>query len=201
MINRLANSRLPKGVVVKDVLLADQKKLIDRSISLPKRTIECYYEQVIEGRFQSDKDINFNEILPLLYLSLSYQHKAYKDIKDISDKDHDDPFIFMSTIDDLIIQDPEHSILDPHLSHRTIEFLTRLYIQDGAGYKKYQPHQAYWLTYLENMSQMQHTPRLMRRCEALKSALMIDRGKSKDAKQVLEMLVQDYKESSEEEAE
>ena len=42
-----------------------------------------------------------NEIIPLQYLSLMYQNRAYKEIKEIED-DKEDPFVFMSCLDDLI---------------------------------------------------------------------------------------------------
>ena len=50
MIDLLKNStHLPKGQVVKDILgFGCDPKRIDGSISLPRRTLECYYERIVE---------------------------------------------------------------------------------------------------------------------------------------------------------
>jgi hypothetical protein len=45
IIDVLKNSMLPKGQIIKDILgfCCDISKRIDRSITLPRRTIEAYY--------------------------------------------------------------------------------------------------------------------------------------------------------------
>jgi hypothetical protein len=68
-------------MMIKDVLRYDGKK-IDPAISLPRRTLECLYEQGLEKRLELDRPNAMNEVLPICFLSLKYSYKHSKRVND-----------------------------------------------------------------------------------------------------------------------
>ena len=79
VIDLLKNSDLPKGHLIRDVFrygCQAVEKRLDPSLALPRRTLECYYQYITDGKLQFDTHTSLNEIQPLLYLSLRYQ-KSY----------------------------------------------------------------------------------------------------------------------------
>jgi hypothetical protein len=57
IIDLLKNSELPKGQIIRDVMYfgcQNVERRLDPSLALPKRTLECFYQQIAEGRLSFD---------------------------------------------------------------------------------------------------------------------------------------------------
>jgi hypothetical protein len=86
-------------VIIKDILkYGCEAKKIDPTVLLPRRTLESYYQQIVEGRAQLlNQDNTFNEVIPLLYLSLKYQYKHFVEqylAENKISEELEDPFTF-----------------------------------------------------------------------------------------------------------
>jgi hypothetical protein len=69
-------SELPKGKIIRDAMRYGYERKIDPTVSLPRRTLECYYSMMSDNLLEYNiSDHNFNEVQPLLFLSLKHSYK------------------------------------------------------------------------------------------------------------------------------
>ena len=134
----------------------------------------------MEGYLDFDKDSQFNEVLPLLYLSLKYQCQlAEKPLPEA-----------LTSLELFPTEDPELELLPHETAGPTVEFLARCLGQEGR-------RSDYWLDYLSEIAMSQETPRLMRRAETLRAAVLLDRRLIKESQEILEALLKDFEEGEE----
>ena len=78
-----------------------------------------------------DYQDNFDELKPLLWLSLNYttQHvmKEAEKEKEAGDKLIDPFIVHLHSLGDFMLKDPEHEYLQSNMHIKTVEFITRLY--------------------------------------------------------------------------
>jgi hypothetical protein len=63
VVNIMKDSELPKNKIIRDAMRYGYERKIDPTISLPRRTLECYYSMMIDNFLEYNiSDNNFDEV-------------------------------------------------------------------------------------------------------------------------------------------
>jgi len=146
---------LSQKLVVRDLIKFSGPGPIAKRLAgyrLPRNTLSSLYENLLLdrldflGAFESQLQLQLNEVMPLLFSSLKLVLAA-------------DPTTTLETmhlitqIDDFLSEDPQQKLLgSKHLPHiyKPVEMIARLYVSDSL---KYAREAEYWLEYAHRLAQ------------------------------------------------
>eukprot|EP00347_Sterkiella_histriomuscorum_P000130 403377056 len=150
-VDLLLNSGLPPNQLIQEPMkygYQETMRRVDQSIALPRRTLESYYQMIVDQRLEAPSDLYsvLNEIQPLLFLSLKYGSKHIQRILNLEQQQQDeidneysgninyanenDPFLVNYKLDDFLRNDKKQKSLKNVVYYNSIEFLTRMYVYD-----------------------------------------------------------------------